>query len=114
VGRELTKLHEEFLRGNLQELWKHFKAVEPKGEFVVMVEGAEHVDRSLQEKWVGVSIADQLVQLMKEQSLSKTEAVKAVCKLRDLSREVVYQIATQIKWEEMGLGESMDQDEGLD
>jgi 16S rRNA (cytidine1402-2'-O)-methyltransferase len=114
VGRELTKLHEEFLRGNLQELWKHFKAVEPKGEFVVMVEGAEHLDRSTQEKWVGVSIADQLVHLMKEQSLSKTEAVKAVCKLRDLPREVVYQIATQIKWEEMGLGESMDKDEGLD
>ncbi len=114
VGRELTKLHEEFIRGNLQELWKHFKTVEPKGEFVVMVEGSEHVDRSLQEKWVGVSIADQLVQLMKEQNLSKTEAVKAVCKLRDMPREVVYQIATQIKWEEVGLGESMDQDEGLD
>ncbi len=79
-----------------------------------MVEGGEHVDRSLQEKWAGVSIADQLVQLMKDQGLSKTEAVKAVCKLRDLPREVVYQIATQIKWEEIGSGESMDQDEGLD
>lgn len=114
VGRELTKLHEEFVRGNLQELWKHFKTVEPKGEFVVVVEGAEHVDRSQQEKWVGVSIADQLVQLMKDQNFSKTEAVKAVCKLRDLPREVVYQIATQIKWEETGVGETMDGDEGLD
>lgn len=99
VCRELTKLHEEFVRGNLQELWKHFKAVEPKGEFVVVVEGAEVVDRSAPEKWSGVSIADQLVQMMKEQGLSKTEAVKAVAKMRDLPREVVYQIATEIKWE---------------
>lgn len=102
VGRELTKLHEEFVRGNLQELWKHFKAVEPKGEFVVVVEGAEHVDHSDQEKWVGVSIADQLIQLMKEQGLSKTEAVKAVCKTRALPREVVYKIAMEIKREEDG------------
>lgn len=114
VGREMTKLHEEFVRGTLQELWKHFKAVEPKGEFVVVVEGAEHVDHSNQEKWVGVSIADQLVQLMKEQNLSKTEAVKAVAKMRDLPREVVYQIATEIKWEPEADSESMDSDEGLD
>lgn len=114
VGRELTKLHEEFVRGTLQELWKHFKAVEPKGEFVVVVEGAEHVDHSQQEKWIGVSIADQLVQLMKEQNLSKTEAVKAVSKMRDLPREVVYQIATEIKSEPESDGESVDSDEGID
>lgn len=99
VGRELTKLHEEFVRGDLQALGKHFKTVEPKGEFVVMVEGAESFDRSTPEKWTGVSIADQLTQMMKEQGLSKTEAVKSVAKLRDLPREVVYQIATEIRWE---------------
>jgi 16S rRNA (cytidine1402-2'-O)-methyltransferase len=99
VARELTKLHEEFVRGNLEELWKHFKAKEPLGEFVIVVEGAEHLDRSHHEKWVGVSIADQLTQLMRDQKLSKTEAVKAVCKLRDLPREVVYQVAMEIKFE---------------
>ncbi len=30
---------------------------------------------------------------------SKTEAVKAVCRMRGLPREVVYKIATEIKWE---------------
>ena len=99
VARELTKLHEEFVRGSLQELWKHFKTNVPQGEFVILVEGGEHVDHSEQEKWVGVSIADQLVQFMEEQKLSKTEAVKAVCKLRDLPRDVVYKIATELKWE---------------
>ncbi len=114
VGRELTKLHEEFVRGNLQELWKHFKTHEPKGEFVIVVEGGEHVDHSDQEKWVGVSIADQLVQLMREQNLSKTEAVKAVCKMRGLPREVVYKIAMEIKGDPGEDNESMDSDEGMD
>lgn len=97
AGREMTKLHEEFIRGSLQTIRAHFEAVEPQGEFVVVVEGAERVDRSPHEKWAGVSIEDQLTQLMREQNLSKTEAVKAVSKLRGLPREVVYEIATSIR-----------------
>ena len=96
VAREMTKVHEEFVRGSLQELWKAFKAREAVGEITVVVEGAEHREHSRSEDWAGVSIADQLTQFMKEHGLSKTEAVKAVCKLRDLPREVVYKIATQL------------------
>lgn len=40
VARELTKIHEEFLRGTLEELLQHFQQVEPLGEFVVLVSGA--------------------------------------------------------------------------
>ena len=39
VARELTKLHEEFVRGSLNELVE-WSAVEPKGEIVLVVEGA--------------------------------------------------------------------------
>ena len=60
------------------------------------------MDHSEQEKWVGVSIADQLAQFMREEKLSKTEAVKAVCKLRNLPREVVYKIATELKRDDDG------------
>ena len=51
---------------------------------------------------MGVSIADQLLDFMKEGKLSKTEAVKAVCKLRSLPREVVYKIAIELKREDAG------------
>jgi 16S rRNA (cytidine1402-2'-O)-methyltransferase len=96
VARELTKMHEEFVRGNLQDIGKYFKDKEPLGEFVIVVEAGERVDHSQQEKWAGVSIEDQLLQLMRDQKLSKTEAVKAVCQLRGMPREVVYQIATSL------------------
>jgi 16S rRNA (cytidine1402-2'-O)-methyltransferase len=39
VSRELSKLHEETVRGTLAELTLHFAQKEPKGEFVVVVEG---------------------------------------------------------------------------
>jgi len=36
IARELTKLHEEFLRGTAEELLAHFEVKPPKGEMVVM------------------------------------------------------------------------------
>lgn len=37
AARELTKIHEEIIRGTLAELLAHFKNIKPKGEFVLMV-----------------------------------------------------------------------------
>ncbi len=42
VSRELSKLHEETLRGSLRELHAHFTEHEPRGEFVVVVKGHDH------------------------------------------------------------------------
>ncbi|HRZ77189.1 MAG TPA: 16S rRNA (cytidine(1402)-2'-O)-methyltransferase [Bacteroidales bacterium] len=39
VSRELSKLHEETLRGSLSELIRHFEASPPRGEFVLVVSG---------------------------------------------------------------------------
>lgn len=38
--REISKLHEESVRGTLQEVLAHFEETEPRGEFVIIVEGA--------------------------------------------------------------------------
>lgn len=41
VSRELSKLHEETVRGSLHELVAHFTAHEPRGEFVIVVAGKQ-------------------------------------------------------------------------
>jgi 16S rRNA (cytidine1402-2'-O)-methyltransferase len=97
VAREMTKLHEEFVRGSLEELRDRYASGDVLGEVTLIVEGAQAVDRSGPERWLGSSIEDHLTSLMIEQSLTKTEAVKAVAKLRGLPREVVYEIAKDIK-----------------
>ncbi len=38
LGRELTKIFEEFLRGTIAELRQHFEKKAPKGEFVVILQ----------------------------------------------------------------------------
>ena len=40
--REISKIHEESVRGTLDELTAHFKETAPKGEFVIVVEGKSH------------------------------------------------------------------------
>lgn len=50
VCREISKVHEESVRGTLDEVLAHFKSHEPKGEIVVVLAGAdnqERVDESL-------------------------------------------------------------------
>ena len=41
VSRELSKLYEETARGTLAEVLDHFRNQTPKGEFVLVLEGAE-------------------------------------------------------------------------
>ena len=41
ISRELTKIHEETLRGTLAELLTHFQNQNPKGEFVIILAGKE-------------------------------------------------------------------------
>ncbi len=39
VSREISKLHEQTVRGTIEEVLKHFTETEPRGEIVVIVEG---------------------------------------------------------------------------
>ena len=44
VAREISKVHEEHVRGSLQEALAHFTQTEPKGEIVLVVAGAPAVE----------------------------------------------------------------------
>ena len=43
VCREISKVHEESVRGSLDEVIAHFKEKEPKGEIVIVLAGCEKV-----------------------------------------------------------------------
>jgi len=47
VAREISKLHEQHVRGTLAEVSAHFKANEPKGEIVIVVAGAPAPEKSV-------------------------------------------------------------------
>lgn len=84
ISREITKKFEETLRGKTEELILHFNKVNPKGEFVLVVEGAEE-----KEEVYIIPIIEHVNQKI-EEGFDKKSAIAEVAKLRKLPKKVVY------------------------
>ena len=89
IARELTKIHEEFIRGELSELINKFNDNEPRGEFVIVIAGSdiksaeniENVNTNLMDIYKGF-IAE---------GLDKKSAMRETAKRLNISRREVYQ-----------------------
>jgi 16S rRNA (cytidine1402-2'-O)-methyltransferase len=68
VARELTKVHEEFVRGPLSQLVARYGAEEPRGEVVVLVEG-----RTGERRW-----SEEELRRALEEGLARGEKLKAL------------------------------------
>ncbi len=86
--RELTKLHEEVRRTTLGEAVDYYDANPPKGEFVLVVEGAPHQEPERVTLEAGV---ERMVQLMEAENLSRKEAAKRVAAETGLGKNELYQ-----------------------
>lgn len=91
VCRELTKLHEHADRMTLSEAVRFYEENEPRGEFVLVVEG-----RSLKEKraedeagWQKLSIAEHL-KLYEDRGMERRDAMKQVALDRGIPKRDVY------------------------
>ena len=87
--RELTKLHEEVVRTTLGEAVAKYTENPPKGEFVLIVAGAE---APVKEEASETDAAARVAQLM-EEGFSRKDAVKQTAKELGLPKNVVYDIA---------------------
>ena len=87
--RELTKLHEEVMRTTLGEAAAWYQENTPKGEFVLVVRGAEPEAESTATLEDGLLLVDQL----REEGASLRDAVKRAAKELNLSRNQLYDLA---------------------
>lgn len=84
IGRELTKLHETYLRGSAGDVLKNIdKTI--KGECVLMIQGQKGT--SGEEL---LSIEEQVQQIQNNCKVSKKEAIKIVAELRNLNKRELY------------------------
>jgi len=89
ICRELTKLNEEILRTTLSNAVAYHEAHEPRGEYVLVVEGATETAASTA-FWDGWDIPTHVNHYVSE-GLSKMDAIKKVAKDRGLKKNDVYQ-----------------------
>ncbi len=84
--REMTKKNEEVLRLTLAEAIAHYEANDPRGEYVLVVEGATE---TIAEDWSNVSVQDHVAKYI-ESGMSKMDAIKAVAKERGVPKNEIY------------------------
>ena len=86
IARELTKAHEEFIRGTLPELCL-LEEDSLRGEMVIVVEGASKNKLELTDNEIALALKDQL-----EWGKTPKEAIRFVCDANHLPKNRVYSI----------------------
>lgn len=90
--RELTKKYEEGHRTTIDEVLEHYKDKEPRGEYVLVIEGKtkEEVEEERKKEWESLSLEEHM-QVYEQKGISRKEAMKLVAKDRGISKRDVYQ-----------------------
>jgi 16S rRNA (cytidine1402-2'-O)-methyltransferase len=92
IAREVTKLHEEFLRGRAGEVLENLKAREAvKGEITLLIGKAEEDDaRVATGALARPSVRQRVEQIMAEEKVDEKAALKKVAKERGVSKSEAY------------------------
>ncbi|MCF2147832.1 16S rRNA (cytidine(1402)-2'-O)-methyltransferase [Desmonostoc muscorum LEGE 12446] len=91
LGRELTKLYEEFWRGTIAEAIAHYSQREPQGEYTLVLAGIPASQPQLTEE----ELKSELKQLI-SQGISRSQASRQLAKVTSLPRRQLYQLALSL------------------
>lgn len=86
VCRELTKIHEEFIRGTVEEVTK--KITEPKGEYIILIDSKPEEEKK--ESELNKLTLEQHYKFYEDQGLEKKEIIKKIAKDRNVNKNEIY------------------------
>ena len=86
LAREITKIHEEFIRGNIDDLIQITKDI--KGEIVLIIEGNSEIS---EENELNKLSMEEHYKFYENQGFSKKDIIKKIAKDRNLNKNDVYQ-----------------------
>ncbi len=86
--RELTKIHEEKLYGNISKLIS--LVTEPKGEFVIILDLNKNIEDDEEKSFEEMSLEEHY-KFYEEKGLEKKEIIKQIAKDRKVSKNEIYQ-----------------------
>lgn len=85
LAREITKIHEEFIRGDIDELIE--KSENLKGEFVIIIQGSNIKEEN---ELLNLTLEEHY-KLYEKQGLIKNEIIKKISKDRKVNKNEIYQ-----------------------
>ena len=90
IARELTKIHEEFIKGTVKEILE--KYTEPKGEHIILIE-ANPIKQEDEEKLkINNMTIEEHYKYYEEQGFSKNEIIKKIAKDKGVTKNEIYQL----------------------
>jgi len=96
VAREVTKLHEEFLRGRAEDVLATLqKRGEVKGEITLLIGKADNIDQTQPDN--SKNVAHRVRELMKAESLDEKAALKQAAKEFGVSKSEAYRELQRVK-----------------
>ena len=90
ICRELTKLNEEIVRTTLGEAVELYSEREPRGEYVLVIEGASDLKCDRDNEEIDLSALKNEVDLRCRNGESKNRAIKAVAEAHGMSKNQLY------------------------
>ena len=92
LAREITKIHEEFIRGNIDEIIS--KSENLKGEMIILIEGAKKQEN---ENELNNLSLEEHYEYYQKQGLDKKEIIKIIAKDRGVNKNEIYMYFTKNK-----------------
>ena len=89
LAREITKIHEEYIRGKISEVLQ--KIEEPKGEYVLILEGNDKNEEEIKKEQLNAISLEEHFKYYEKQNLDKKEIIKKIAKDRNTNKNEIYQ-----------------------
>lgn len=89
LARELTKIHEEVMRCTLKEAVAYYEEVSPRGEYVLIVEGASGMAEETENEWESISVTEHVDRYIAG-GMTQKDAIKKAASDRGVPKREVY------------------------
>ena len=88
IAKELTKIHETFFRGKIEELLENFKDV--KGEYIILFEIHSKTEKQIEIETVNTMSLDEQYEYYVKTGMSKKDIIKKIAKNNKVAKDEIY------------------------
>ncbi len=89
LAKELTKIHENFIRGDIKTILDNLEEI--KGEFVILIEGNCKSEKEIELSNLNAETLEAHYEFYEKKGLDKKEIIKKIAKDRNVSKNEIYQ-----------------------
>ena len=88
LAREITKIHEEFIRGNISNLLEQIQ--EPKGEYVILLD-LNNLENENEDE-ISQKTVEEQYKIYEAQGMNKKDIIKQIAKNKNVPKNEIYKL----------------------